>query len=366
MGGGLCRCPLFIFLMSAAADLHAQATLFYASGLTKANLTSTDVPKYEYYEYSPNTDGLWLMYLNTFSSQVADGYLEVTMPGNSTLRRYKSRYVETKPNGDILWYGQLVDDYGDAADGYATLSCYGGQVMGRFVLNETDYALYPVKDNLYLFVQEKTELTYTCGYQSQEGEEQLAAGEDQNTVQDRGCDNAEVRVMVLYTPAVAEVSFFGVNVNQGVDELVFQANSALQNSLVYPSQLRFSLIFKGVLSGFTEQSASTDLNALRTSPTVEFFRNSYGADCVVLLTNGDYGDVLGLTAGLGGMCTTGADKAYSIVDAAGTKIRSLEHQTLEAGESSFHWDLGDLPAGMYQIQTATNHSRTVKKVAIFH
>ena len=114
------------------------------------------------------------------------------------------------------------------------------------------------------------------------------------------------------------------------------------------------------------RNISNDLAALRTNSAVEFFRNSYGADCVLLLTNGDYGNVLGLTAGLGGMCTTGADKAYSIVDVDGTKIRSLEQQSLEAGESSFHWNLGDLPAGMYQIQTATNHSRTVKKVAIFH
>lgn len=322
--GGLCRCLLLIFLISAAADMNAQTTLFYASGLTKANLAPADIPKYEYYEYSPKTEGLWLMYLNSFSSQVADGYLEVTMPGNTTLRRYKARYVETKPNGDILWYGDLVDEHGDQADGYASLSCYGGQVMGRFVLNETDYALYPVKDNVYLFVQEDDELTYTCGYQEQEGEEELASNEE---VQDRGCDNAEVKVMVLYTPAAQLGLGFFSDINQTIDGLIFESNAALQNSLVFPSQLRFSLIFKGLLSGFSEtNNVINDLAALRTDSTVEFFRNSYGADCVVLLTNGDYSQFLGLTAGLGSMCTTGADKAYSIVNVGALSRMTFTHE----------------------------------------
>lgn len=56
----------------------------------------------------------------------------------------------------------------------------------------------------------------------------------------------------------------------------------------------------------------------------------------------------------------------TLLDASGLKIRLLEQQSLEAGESNFNWDLGDLPAGMYQIQTVTNRTRTVEKIAIFH
>ena len=95
---------LFIFL-SVAIDLNAQATLFHNSGLTKANLTTADATKYEYFEYSPDVDGLWLMHLSNFSSQVAGGYLRIKVPGNDNLRRYKARYVQAKPNRQnyLVW-----------------------------------------------------------------------------------------------------------------------------------------------------------------------------------------------------------------------------------------------------------------------
>lgn len=69
-GGPFSVVFLFIFL-NVAIDLNAQATLFHNSGLTKANLTTADATKYEYFEYSPDVDGLWLMYLSNFSSQVS-------------------------------------------------------------------------------------------------------------------------------------------------------------------------------------------------------------------------------------------------------------------------------------------------------
>ena len=174
-GGPFSVVFLFIFL-SVAIDLNAQATLFHNSGLTKANLTTADATKYEYFEYSPDVDGLWLMHLSNFSSQVAGGYLRIKVPGNDTLRRYKARYVQAKPNGNITWYGDLVDDYGQETNGYATLTSCGGKAIGNFTPNDQDYTLYPIKNSLYLFVKEDTDVAYTCGYQIPGGGTQLTGG----------------------------------------------------------------------------------------------------------------------------------------------------------------------------------------------
>ena len=60
--------------------------------------------------------------------------------------------------------------------------------------------------------------------------------------------------MVLFTPAAAAIPLTGFNLNEIIDGLIGQSNNALKNSLVEPSQLRFSLAFKGLLAGFTESN----------------------------------------------------------------------------------------------------------------
>ena len=146
-----------------------------------------------------------------------------------------------------------------------------------------------------------------------EGHNLLGGEETEGSVQDRSCSSNEVKVMVLYTPAAANFSFLFGNVDQYIDGLIAQANNALQNSQISSSQLWFSLAYKGLLAGIIEQDITTDLSSISTSSTVQSLRSANAADCVVLLTVGDYGNFLGLTVGLGTSCTTGADKAFSIV-----------------------------------------------------
>ncbi|MBK7935804.1 MAG: T9SS type A sorting domain-containing protein [Lewinellaceae bacterium] len=56
----------------------------------------------------------------------------------------------------------------------------------------------------------------------------------------------------------------------------------------------------------------------------------------------------------------------TLLDASGVAIRTLEQTTLDAGETGFNWKIESLPAGMYQIQVATQGSVTLQKVAIIH
>ena len=116
--------------------------------------------------------------------------------------------------------------------------------------------------------------------------------------------------MVLFTPAAAAIPLTGFNLNEIIDGLIGQSNNALKNSLVEPSQLRFSLAFKGLLAGFTESNNIIfDLNSFISNSTVQSLRSANAADCVVLLTDGDYDDFLGLTPG----CGPSAAGSFSIV-----------------------------------------------------
>ena len=56
----------------------------------------------------------------------------------------------------------------------------------------------------------------------------------------------------------------------------------------------------------------------------------------------------------------------SLLDASGVAIRTLEQATLDAGETGFNWKVGSLPAGLYQIQVATQRSVSLQRVAIIH
>ncbi|MBK8193271.1 MAG: hypothetical protein IPK76_08695 [Lewinellaceae bacterium] len=207
--------------------------------------------------------------------------------------------MEAKPNGEILWYGELLPDANHPYDGFATMSKYNGKVSGHFTLDETDYAIHDIGGGLHVLEEVIDENEYVCGFQAPVG----SGGEIPTPASAERTCNPEVRVLVLWTQDAAAAALFS-GIDAVANMAIAEANQALKNSLVHPTDLRFVLAHKQLLSGFTESGQiNFDLNALLSNSIVvqpgTGLRDLHAADCVLLLTNGDYGDFLGLTPSCG-------------------------------------------------------------------
>ncbi|MBV6441282.1 MAG: T9SS C-terminal target domain-containing protein [Haliscomenobacteraceae bacterium CHB4] len=309
------------------STLTAQTTLFQVSNLTKTDLTGSKLASFEKLESGDYTAALWIVEGVNFTQQADDGYLEISVPGNDTVRSYKAKFVEAEPNGNMTWFGESLVSPDHWGYGYASFIIHNGDLLGHFTTETGAYSLHSIDDGKYVLVEYDDDgLMPICGMQVPGGDDEYNNQFDMpHLTQGRG-SNCDVKVLILYTSAALAKA---EDISLGVNNFIAQANQILSNSAVYPSQLRFFLAGHELLSGFTETGdIGDDLDAL-TGPTslAHARRDALNADCVVLLTAGDYDNALGLTPS----CGPTENGAFSIVqiDAAGpwkTFTHELGHQ----------------------------------------
>ncbi|MEO0008378.1 MAG: hypothetical protein RJA20_2574 [Bacteroidota bacterium] len=307
------------FTLFCAGDVFAQADFFQTTTQTKNDLNSTQVSRYEKSEFSDVTGIITFIQINDFAQQVADQVLELQVPGDATIYSYHARYVWSPSTDDITWYGDLMDSLG-----YASFQLKDGEVFGYFALEERDFFIRPLGDDVYILVELEEEDAAVCGYNAPDSPTEAIPEETTQIASDRE-ENCDVKVLVLYTNNAAEDID---NVSTFISGLIAQSNQALRNSAVTPSELTFKLAGKALLSDFNEgDDISEDLTALRTNSTALSLRNSLFADCVILLTDGDYSAGDGPVFGLAPSCEPAENLAFAIVEADAAASRmSFTHE----------------------------------------
>ncbi|MBL7828992.1 MAG: zinc-dependent metalloprotease [Saprospiraceae bacterium] len=303
--------------------IAAQGTFFSTTAQTKNDLNPVQILRYEKSEFSGVTGAIYFIQVNDFSQQVADQELEIQVPGDAHVYKYHARYVWSPSPVDITWYGDLTDSLG-----YASLQFKEGELSGYFNMNERDFFIQPLGDDDYILVELEEEDAAICGYNSPDHPTGINDIQTSQVALDRG-ENCDVKVLVLYTDNAEEKID---NISTFISGLIAQSNQALRNSGITASELTFVLAGKGLLADFVESGIiSTDLTTLRTSSTVANLRNYYYADCVMLLTDGDYSSNEGTIYGFTPTCNQDDTKAFSIVEAYAassrmTFVHELAHQ----------------------------------------
>lgn len=198
----------------------------------------------------------------------------------------------------------------------------------RYNIDEKDYFIRPLGNDGYILVELAEEDAAVCGYNSPDNPKEEILEDEPQHASDRG-ENCDVKVLVLYTSDAAEdiddISTF-------ISGLISQSNQALRISGIPNSELTFVLAGKALLSDFTESSdINADLLILRTDSTAISLRNSLFADCVMLLTDGDYSFNDGTIYGLTPACGPAEAFSFSIIeaDAAASRmsfVHELAHQ----------------------------------------
>ncbi|MBX2890230.1 MAG: zinc-dependent metalloprotease [Saprospiraceae bacterium] len=293
------------------------------SDLTKTDLTGSKLVSFEKLESGDYADALWIVEDLDFMQQAADGYLKIKVPGNDTIHSYKAKFVEAEPNGNMAWFGESLVSPDHWGYGYASFIIQDGDLLGHFTTETGAYSLHSIGDGQYVLVEyEDDGVAPICGMQAPNDEDEH---DNQPPTQDRS-SNCDVKVLVLYTSAALSKA---ENIDLGVKGFIAQANHILRNSQIYHQALTFFLAGHELLPGFVESnSIGFDLEELTASTSLAHARrDALNADCVVLLTDGDCDNALGLTPS----CGPSVGGSFSIVqiDAAGpwkTFTHELAHQ----------------------------------------
>lgn len=281
------------------------------STLTKTDLTGSKLVSFEKLESGDYTDALWIVEDLDFMEQAADGYLEIKVPGNDTIRSYKAKFVEAEPNGNMTWFGESSVSPNHWGYGYASFIIQDGDLLGHFTTETGAYSLHSIGDGKYILVEYDDDgMLPECG-SYEPGDDDASSSNQYATpqpTQDRN-SNCDVKVLVLYTSAALSKA---ENIDLGVKGFIAQANQILRNSFVTSESLTFFLAGHEELANFVESSDIVyDLNALKApNATASVRRDALNADLVVLLTNGNYADDRGRAPS----CGPSETNAFCIVE----------------------------------------------------
>lgn len=233
-----------------------------------------------------------------------DGRITINLPDdNCGDLIYKAKSVDYESEQDYTWYGVLetaIEDNGCHCrlGGITLISSEHGKI-GHIMVDSKTYELMQLGENKYLlgkldaskFTESECAVTNDAPIKS--------SGIDQK-VKPRSSGWCEVRCLVLYTAAALDAEGNVAAINNRVNLAITQTNQALINSNLYPCQVSIELAGVQAYNAFEEESNFIGFDFQRfiddEMDDVNQLRDFFEADIVVLLTDGEYGNVLGIAA----------------------------------------------------------------------
>ena len=256
-----------------------------------------------------------------------EGFLPFKLPGIQDVLVAKANSVEIKDDGEFSWSGLFEDRLGQVI----FISEKGG-LYGHISFDNHIFELHNLGDGYHALVELDTKqfTSEECGTPdkpSDNGDKEKDYG-DKNG---RWTNCAlPVRVLVLFT-ASAQAAV--PDINQTATLAITQTNTAFTNSAIFSNSVQVSMAGPIQSNIIETVNIQTDVENLSNNAAVQALRNDNGADIVVLLTNGNYGGVIGIVRNIG----PNDASAYAVVQATGA-----------TGTFSFAHELGHLFGGRHQ------------------
>ena len=213
------------------------------------------------------------------------------------------------------WYGTTSDE----TSGQINLTVESGYTFGTIKYSNRYFRIISLEDESQILVEYALDyLPPICDQHidSLSSTPTISGGEKCNS---SPSSNVEVRVKFLYTPAAIAVGNPQQFASTGIQAMNFSA----QNSDILTTEFRVRSA--GVAEEFqlTEtDDIEIDLNTFSSNPGLENIRNSDQADLVILLTDGDYDNALGIAPLFNNMAST----AFSIVQITSPIDLTIAHE----------------------------------------
>lgn len=214
-----------------------------------------------------------------------------------------AKSVEAISDTEYVWIGEF-----QRVEGTVMIIAKDGNVFGHITVGDEAYEIHDFGDGVSLFVQiDGSKFTEEeCASTDSGKPKETSHLNDGSNARNGSGGNFVIRILVLFTPNAEAVV---ININSTAALAVQQINTALVNSEV--TNLDVNLVGVQELD-FTETDDDIvgDIQNLTGNVAAQALRNDFEADVVVLLTNGNYGNIFGIVRDIGPI----NGRAYGIVE----------------------------------------------------
>ena len=274
--------------------------------LEGARINANILKKAERFKNKAHYSNVEYVELRSIADIQQNGFISFRVPGDKREHVAKAKSIEAESKQDYVWSGEIVDGIGDM-----TVVSNRGQITAHIVYEDKTYEIYPLEEGVHAVVEMVKQAVddQSCIVVEAPNDEGSSAEPDGGPENGREipCVDRTVRVLVLSTTNARR---FNNNI-QGVAQLaVSQFNQAQGNSQVN-GLLRLELAGVANLNFVETNNVDADIRGLPGNGDAQRLRGDFGADLVILLTDGNYGGVFGV-AFLG----PNDNSAYGIVEIA--------------------------------------------------
>jgi hypothetical protein len=291
--------PILLLLLLYSITGKAQNTFLQVLTIQTPSLTNVEQSKLTDVVQQQEVLAYWPISVDNFESALNGRTLQANLP-NEVATTFEADFPHSKGPGNYFWVGYNLDG------SYFQIIKRPDEVSGKIYI--------AASDNFYRIISLSPSRTILVKYDNSIPREDDGCGvpateeEDDDAVEDRGgCEINRIRVLFLFTPAVATVTPSPLSISLDV---IDEINTTCMASGMAETDVHFERAGTVLLPGFVENlDIHDDLDDVCDNSIAQNLRDSYYADIVVLLTAGHLGSTIGV-ANLG----ASNKKAYCVAE----------------------------------------------------
>lgn len=320
-----------VFLLMSIPSQGQITQLFSDTTLSDNQLTFGQAARKNAILEWPKTESMQYVRVGDLSQIQQDGFLNLQIPGDTTIYLFSAEHVVSDSTGNYTWAGNLISPIPCAADSTDEPECASGSMIlirrgaskyGMLQIDDdTEIKKYEIKDlgsglNAIVKLANDSLPDSDCISTARGGEEIDSVAIDLNS-------NCPVRVLAFYTDSAIAKYPDVLNI---IELCVESMNAGIKNSQIDENLLKIVLAGKEPLNStdFVESGSSFidfDVKSLLTISYINDKKAEYNADVVVVFTDDSYTTAAGAVAAFGDELDD-RDSAYAIVS-TGSSLSNL-------------------------------------------
>lgn len=302
---------------------------------SKTSLNSTELQKLSVTENNLYYKNVSIVRMNPIQKSITNQSLSFNLPYYPCDLKFAYRPSSYKSADEYTWYGEIYNkDDQQCGLGSILYVEKDGKTYGQIEVMNDVYEFFDIGNGKHIFYQVSEEPFETEDCATSHSFEKISETKNELVISPQRITcpgRSTISILYLFTTAADNAV---ADIEALADLTLQQMHQSMFNSNVDDEDIDFEIADILHLPGFNETTIGADIETLATDPIVQDLRATNEADIVILLTNGDYGNVHGVARAI----SLNFDDAYCISNVgAATSRKTAAHEVVHLLES-FHDD----------------------------